>query len=203
MAIEATTDTAAAPSSRTSEADSFHEGLKALLPRLRAYAQSLTRDKIAADDLVHDTVVKALAHRQTFRPGTNLSAWLFRIERNEFISGLRRLRPSVPIDSAIAEGLSHLPRQENRIVMREFVEAFGKLARVQREALLLAVLEGKPYDEIAVITGVSEGTVKSRVSRARDTLERLMLDDDARPSPKVNAPRTRRKRRSDAHALRE
>jgi len=71
-----------------------HEQLKAILPRLRIYALSLTRDRDAADDLVHDTVIKALTGRHSFQPGTNLAAWLFRIQRNEFISGLRRQRPS-------------------------------------------------------------------------------------------------------------
>ena len=158
----------------------FHDQLKAVLPRLRVYALSLTRDRDAADDLVHDTVIKALSGRQSFEPGTNLSAWVFRIQRNEFISGLRRLRPSVPVDSAIAETLSHQPHQESRLVMREFMSAFGKLAPTQREALLLAVLEGQSYEVIAAHTGVSVGTVKSRISRARDTLERLLLEGDTR-----------------------
>jgi RNA polymerase sigma-70 factor (ECF subfamily) len=158
----------------------FHEQLKAILPRLRVYALSLTRDRDAADDLVHDTVIKALTGRQSFEPGTNLSAWVFRIQRNEFISGLRRLRPSVPVDSAIAETLSHQPHQESRLVMREFMSAFGKLAPTQREALLLAVLEGQSYEVIAAHTGVSVGTVKSRISRARDTLERLLLEGDTK-----------------------
>ncbi|WIM13245.1 sigma-70 family RNA polymerase sigma factor [Enhydrobacter sp.] len=158
----------------------FHEQLKAILPRLRVYALSLTRDRDAADDLVHDTVIKALTGRQSFEPGTNLSAWVFRIQRNEFISGLRRARPSVPVDSAIAESLSHQPHQESRLVMREFMSAFGKLAPTQREALLLAVLEGQSYEVIAAHTGVSVGTVKSRISRARDTLERLLLEGDSR-----------------------
>ena len=80
----------------------FHEQLKTILPRLRIYALSLTRDRDAADDLVHDTVIKALTGRNSFQPGTNLAAWLFRIQRNEFISGLRRRRPTVPVDTAIA-----------------------------------------------------------------------------------------------------
>jgi len=154
----------------------FHEQLKAVLPRLRIYALSLTRDRDSADDLVHDTVIKALSGRRSFQPGTNLAAWLFRIQRNEFISGLRRRRPSVPVDAAIAESLSHPAHQDSRLVMREFLGAFGKLASTQREALLLAVLEGLPYEDIAAHTGVSVGTVKSRISRARDTLERLLLD---------------------------
>ncbi|WP_421999043.1 sigma-70 family RNA polymerase sigma factor [Reyranella sp.] len=159
----------------------FHEQLKAILPRLRIYALSLTRDRDAADDLVHDTVIKALTGRHSFQPGTNLAAWLFRIQRNEFISGLRRQRPTVPVDTAIAESLSHPAHQESGLVMREFVSAFAKLSPTQREALLLAVLEGQPYEVIAAHTGVSVGTVKSRISRARDTLERLLLEGDAQP----------------------
>ena len=127
----------------------FHEQLKATLPRLRIYALSLTRDRDAADDLVHDTVIKALTGRHSFQPGTNLAAWLFRIQRNEFISGLRRQRPTVPVDTAIAESLSHPAHQDSGLVMREFVSAFAKLAPTQREALLLAVLEGLPYEVIA------------------------------------------------------
>lgn len=158
----------------------FHEQLKTILPRLRIYALSLTRDRDAADDLVHDTVIKALTGRNSFQPGTNLAAWLFRIQRNEFISGLRRRRPTVPVDTAIAESLSHPPHQDSGLVMREFMSAFGKLAAAQREALLLAVLEGLPYETIAEHTGVSVGTVKSRISRARDTLERLLMEGEAR-----------------------
>lgn len=158
----------------------FHEQLKTILPRLRIYALSLTRDRDAADDLVHDTVIKALTGRNSFQPGTNLAAWLFRIQRNEFISGLRRRRPTVPVDTAIAELLSHPAQQDSGLVMREFMTAFGKLASAQREALLLAVLEGLPYETIAEHTGVSVGTVKSRISRARDTLERLLMEGEVR-----------------------
>jgi len=165
----------------------FHEQLKALLPRLRIYAVSLTRDRNDADDLVQDTVVKALNGRLSFQPGTNLAAWLFRIQRNEFISGLRKKRPTVPVDTEISRRLSHPPLQESGLVMREFVSAFGKLATTQREALLLSVLEGLPYEAIARHTGVSVGTVKSRVSRGRDTLERLLLEGEATPRPASGA----------------
>ena len=171
----------------------FHEQLKATLPRLRIYALSLTRDRDTADDLVQDTVVKALAGRHSFQPGTNLAAWLFRIQRNEFISGVRRQRPTVPVDSEVAEKLWHPAQQMNNLVMSEFVSAFGKLVAPQREALLLAVLEGLPYDVIAKHTGVSVGTVKSRISRGRDALERLLLEEEhnqqVAPSPDRTASR--------------
>jgi len=176
----------------------FHEQLKGVLPRLRIYALSLTRDRDAADDLVHDTVIKALTGRHSFQPGTNLAAWLFRIQRNEFISGLRRQRPTIPVDTAIAESLSHPAHQESGLVMREFVSAFARLAPTQREALLLAVLEGLPYEVIASHTGVSVGTVKSRISRARDTLERLLLEGDVKPRPASGAELNIRRDTADA-----
>lgn len=164
--------------SNTNDTADFHEQLISMLPRLRVYALALTRDRSNADDLVHDTAIKALIGQKSFVPGTNLAAWLFRIQRNEFISGLRRARPSVPIDSAVAETLSHPPHQESGLVMREFRSAFSKLARTQREALLLSILDGQSYEAIAAHTGVSTGTVKSRVCRARDKLERLLLDGE-------------------------
>lgn len=153
----------------------FHDQLKAILVRLRAYAISLTRDRDRADDLVQETIVKALVGRSSFREGTNFSAWVFRIQRNEFISGLRRTRPTVPLDTAITDLLSQRPQQENRLVAREFLRAFVTLSPTQREALVLAFVDGLPYAVIADRAGVSVGTIKSRVSRARSTLERLLL----------------------------
>ena len=157
-------------------ATDFRQQIVALLPRMRNYALALTRDRHRADDLVHDTVVKALAAQSMFTLGTNLAAWLFRIERNTFISGLRRTRMTVPFDQAIADSLSLHPQQESGLVMREFLSAFSRLSLAQREALLLSVIEGQSYQEIAEHTGVTVGTVKSRVSRARDRLELLMLE---------------------------
>ena len=157
----------------------FHVDLKAALPRLRIYALSLTRDRDRADDLVQDAVVKALAGQRSFQPGTNFPAWLFRIQRNEFISGLRRQRPTVPLDDAIASTLSHAPAQESGLIMREFTKAFGLLAAGQREALLLAVLEGWSYQRIAVLSDVSVGTVKSRISRARTALKQTLTGEES------------------------
>jgi len=156
----------------------FHEQLKAVLPRLRMYAISLTHDRDKANDLTQETVMKALVARDSFRPGTNFSGWIFRIQRNEFISGIRRQRPTVPIDTAIVESLIQRPHQENGLVMREFLAAFGQLSPGQREALVLAVVEGQPYEAIAAHAGVSVGTIKSRISRARATLERLLLEGE-------------------------
>jgi RNA polymerase sigma-70 factor (ECF subfamily) len=164
--------------SNANEVDDFHEQMKAILPRLRLYALSLTHDRDRANDLVQETVMKALAGRASFRPGTNFSGWIFRIQRNEFISGLRRQKPTVPIDTTVAESLTQRPSQENGLVMREFLRAFAQLSPGQREALVLAVVDGQPYDVIAAHVGVSIGTIKSRVSRARASLARLLLDPE-------------------------
>jgi RNA polymerase sigma-70 factor, ECF subfamily len=162
-------------SSREPPTGDFDTDLTQLLPQLRVYALSLTRDSLRADDLVQQTVLQALAGRKSFQPGTNFPGWLFRIQRNEFISGLRRERPTVELNDAITSSLSHAQRQESGIVIREFKQAFLTLASGQRRALLLATLAGHSYESIAGTSGVSVGTVKSRVSRARAQL-REMLD---------------------------
>ena len=162
-------------SSRQAPTGDFDTDLTQLLPRLRVYALSLTRDAVRADDLVQQTVVRSLAGRASFRPGTNFPGWLFRIQRNEFISGLRRERPTVELSDAIVSTLSQPHRQESAIAMREFMAAFRTLGGGQRRALLMTALEGHTHETIAGLSGVSIGTVKSRVSRARARL-RQMLD---------------------------
>ena len=149
------------------------------LTRLRVYALSLTRNGDRADDLVQQTVLKALAGRDSFRPGTNFAGWLFRIQRNEFISELRRTRLIVDVFDEVAATLSVAPRQESGLILREFLGAFRQLPQGSRQALLLAQLEGLSYQQIADHVGIAQGTVKSRISRGRASLARL-LD---RPTP--------------------
>src|SRR6476659_4631956 len=100
----------------------FDLDLKDMLPRLRIYALSLTRDSDRADDLVQQTAFKALAGRASFRDGSNFGGWIFRIQRNEFISELRRNRPTVQLDSpAAAYAVHEPPRQEHGLALRELV----------------------------------------------------------------------------------
>jgi RNA polymerase sigma-70 factor, ECF subfamily len=152
----------------------FNLDLTASLARLRIYALSLTRNGDRADDLVQQTVLKALAGRDSFRPGSNFAGWIFRIQRNEFISELRRTRPIVDVFGEMAHITSVAPSQENGLIMREFVGAFRQLPRGSREALLLAQIEGFSYRQIADRAGVAQGTVKSRISRGRASLARLL-----------------------------
>jgi RNA polymerase sigma-70 factor (ECF subfamily) len=162
--------------------DGFDSDLTGILPRLRRYALSLTRNSDRADDLVQQTALKALAGRKSFRPGTNFGGWIFRIQRNEFISELRRIRPTVNLDDAAASLPVRPPHQENGLIMREFLAAFRQLSGGTRRALLLARLEGYSYEQIASHDGIREGTVKSRVSRGRDKLEYLLAPATARLS---------------------
>ena len=156
--------------------DAFYAGLKAVQARLRVYALSLTRDRDRADDLVQQTSLKALAGRESFRPGTNFAAWIFRNGRNEFISELRRGQRTVDIADADADAtLSTPPTQESGLIMRELAAAVRRLPGGQRQALVRSALEGQSYRQSARQTGVAGGgPLKSRVCRGRATLKRLL-----------------------------
>jgi len=162
--------------------DGFNADLTGILPRLRAYAMSLTHNGDHADDLVQQTALKALAGRKSYRPGTNFGGWIFRIQRNEFISELRRARPTVSLDDAVASLPLQPPQQDSGLVMREFIGAFRQLSDGTRRALLLAQLAGYSHEQIASHDGIAAGTVKSRVSRGRDKLKYLLTRPTARLS---------------------
>jgi len=176
---------------QTMNAD-FDCDLKSILPRLRVYAMSLTRDIDRADDLVQQTALKALAGRESFRTGTNFAGWMFRIQRNEFISELRRTRPTISIDDPLAQAKSHPPLQENGLIMREFMAAFRQLSDARRQALLFATVEGQPYSQIARRAGVSVGAIKSRVRRGREMLKQLLDPQVALPHQDVSPKHTPR-----------
>jgi len=107
-------------------------------------------------------------YRRTF------GGWLFRIQRNEFISKLRRTRPTVDLDSLAAYALSDPPKQEDGLILRDLLGSFRQLSRDRRKVLLLSTFEGCTHQQIATQLGIAEGTVKSRVSRGRAALARLL-----------------------------
>lgn len=160
---------------REGEGARFEQELLALLPRLRAYARSMVRNGPDADDLVQDTVLRALAARDRFEPGTNMRAWLFTILRNRFFNKYTaQARQTVPIEDAPAEALVTQPAHEWAMRQSELKEALAKLHPLQREALLLSVGAELSYAEIGAIIGCPVGTVKSRVFRARKELAALL-----------------------------
>ncbi len=155
-----------------------------LLNRLRRYALSLTHNREEAADLVQDTVAKSLVayNKGKYQQDTNFDGWVFRILRNQFISGRRvgKNRAFVDIDAPLAGvdlyyrfKLTVSPAQEKGMEIRDFLRAFRMLSAEQREALILATVHGDDYEAIAKITNVRAGTVKSRISRGRALLREL------------------------------
>jgi RNA polymerase sigma-70 factor (ECF subfamily) len=153
----------------------FAPMLEAQIPRLRRYARALTRDVSRADDLVQSCLARAVAKQHLWQYGTDLRAWLFTILHNEHVNDVRR---SVRQGSYVTlEEAPELTVQSNAIPtlqLRDLEAALGRLPPEQRQVILLIGLEGMRYDEVAVIMGVPIGTVRSRLSRGRDQLRRLM-----------------------------
>jgi RNA polymerase sigma-70 factor, ECF subfamily len=153
----------------------FVDGVLASVTSLRAFAISLTRDAEKAEDLVQETVLRAISKQEKFEPGTNLQAWLFTILRNQFCSEHRKsLREVEDGDGSYAATMIALPDQDDRIMIHDLEAALHKLPEGQREALLLVGADGLTYEEAAQVLGCAVGTVKSRVNRARNCLAELM-----------------------------
>lgn len=156
---------------------SFRSGIEAALPALRRYARALTRDAEIADDLVQDTLVRALRSEHLFHGG-EVRSWLYTILTNLNRNRLRSLarRPFIsPIEDADAADMAG-PEAGGRDIAR----ALSTLVHDQRVALLLVVLEGLSYREVAEIQGVPIGTVMSRLARARAQMKAFL--DGERPA---------------------
>jgi RNA polymerase sigma-70 factor, ECF subfamily len=161
-------------------APELRDAMLAAVPSLRAFAISLSGNMDRADDLVQETLLRAMANIQSFQPGTNLSAWLFTILRNLFRSEYRKRRREVEDpDGSYAETLRSHPEQHGRVEFEEFRVALAKLPADQREALVLVGASGFSYEEAAAICDCAVGTIKSRVNRARTRLAELLSIDGA------------------------
>ena len=151
------------------------------LPALLRFARSLTRDPSIADDLVQDTVVRALERQHQFDEQRSYRAWLLTLTHNLFVDGWRRTRvrqrahPELEARAAIQSQ----PNQEHSAILRDTLRAFDTLPQEQRAVLHLVVVEGSSYAEAAGVLGIPVGTVMSRLSRARLALR------DPKPTPAV------------------
>jgi RNA polymerase sigma-70 factor (ECF subfamily) len=158
------------------------------LPHLRAFARSLASSKDQADDLVSEAVARALASAHQFRPGTNFKAWIFTILRNAFYTeGRKRWNRVVTLDDNFYHQPSVAPTQEDSLSFCDFRRAFIQLSPRQREVLMLVGNSDLSYEEVAAQCQCPVGTVKSRVSRARLDLKRL-LEDQEMAQPRRNVP---------------
>ena len=156
-------------------ATAFADDIVKHLSHLRAFARMLAQDRTLADDLVQETVLRALSHAHQFQRGTNLKAWLTTILRNAYFTEKRsqgRLG-QLGADGAI-ESMTTSGGQEWHLRMRDFQCAFNTLPSVQREALALVGASGFSYEEAATMAKCAVGTMKSRVSRARLQLQTLL-----------------------------
>ena len=160
----------------------IRQEMVAAIPRLRAFAVSLCGNPDRADDLVQETLAKALLNIKSFSVGTNLLAWLFTILRNAYYSEFRKRRREVAdVDGALSATLVSKANQDDHMEMLDFRRALQKLSPDQREALILIGASGLSYEEAADVCKCAVGTMKSRVSRARSRLSELLQLDPVSP----------------------
>jgi RNA polymerase sigma-70 factor (ECF subfamily) len=158
----------------------LRDAMLAAVPSLRAFAISLSGNVDRADDLVQETLLRAIANIESFQPGTNMSAWMFTILRNLFRSEYRKRRREVEdTDGSYADTLKSHPEQGSHLEFKEFKSALAKLPPDQREALILVGASGFSYEEAAAICECAVGTIKSRVNRARTRLADLLSIESA------------------------
>jgi RNA polymerase sigma-70 factor, ECF subfamily len=160
----------------------FRAQLLEHVPQLRAFARGLTGSRDRADDLVQDTVARALGAAHRYQPGTNMRAWLFTILRNCHFSERRKARYDGGSIDDLPERL-HTTHGDQMISLElKEVRALLQSIPVQyREALILVSAAGMSYDEAAAVCKCAVGTIKSRINRARSELTRL-VDEPVAPS---------------------
>jgi len=156
------------------------------LPFLRRYARALTGNREAADDLVQDTLERALLRSALFRPGSNPRPWLFAIMHNIFVNQVRSAaaRKTTQLDPALVEPVADDTATDG-LAVRDIERALQLVPTDQREVILLVGLEDFSYAETARILGIPVGTVMSRLSRGRERLRALLAGDAETPPLKV------------------
>ena len=157
----------------------FHTLLPQQALSLRRRAMKLTSDEHRAEDLVQETLLKAWKSRDSYKPETNLGAWLFTILRNTFLSDLRKHRREVEdVDGANAEALCEEPSQDHTVALKDLVSAIALLPDAQRRPIELMGAFDYSQMEAADACGCTVGTIKSRVSRGRAMLNRILEQND-------------------------
>ncbi len=162
--------------------DPIRNQMVALLPRLRRFALSLTANRADADDLVQDTVERALANLHRWERGTKLDSWMFRIAQNLFIDGTRARKRARMVVSETLEAAGNVATDgvraaEARIAFTDLCRALGELPDEQRSAVALVLIDGMSYRDAAEVLGIPIGTLTSRLARAREALAVRVLGD--------------------------
>ncbi len=149
------------------------------IPRLRRYARALVRDAARADDLVQDTLERALAKLDLWRPDSDLRAWLFTMMHNLFVNQMRAVNSRALCELDEANDVPVSGGQVEALAVRDIHAALTRLPPEQREVMLLVGLEQFAYADAARILGVPLGTVMSRLSRARERMRQLLEGNQA------------------------
>jgi RNA polymerase sigma-70 factor (ECF subfamily) len=156
----------------------FQRDLIALIPNLRAFSRMLCGRRAIAEDLAQEALAKAWRAHHRFEPGTNLKAWLFTILRNEFYTQARRARRESEWDVVKGERIAAPADQQGwTLALSDTAHALRRLPDGQREALILVGAGGFTYDDAAKICGTPAGTVKSRVTRGRAALSKMLAGE--------------------------
>ena len=156
----------------------LQSAMLAAVPEMRAFALSLCHQRDRVDDLVQEALLRAIANIASFKSGTNMTAWLFTILRNNFLNEYRKSRHEVSDSNEYFVGtMTSQPEQDAHMQIGEFRAALAQLPHDQREAVVLVGGAGLSYEEAAEICHCAVGTVKSRAFRARARLAELMSID--------------------------
>jgi len=167
-----------------SEEAQFEAELIEAAPFLRSFARALSHNADTAEDLVQDAMLRAWRARDSYKPGTNLKAWLCIILRNKFYSDGRRAWRQMAWDQGAAERVSAGdPQQASVIDLSDTIDALEFIPALQREALTLIGAGGFSYREAAVICNCEPAALKTRVSRARKALASVL--EGKKPLPKI------------------
>jgi len=148
------------------------------IPNLRRYARALVGDRDGADDLVQDTLERAVRKFHLWRPG-DLRAWLFSIMHNVFVNQLKSRKVGLDVEIDEETLAARIPTVSRTDVM-DLQRALQGLAPEQREVVLLVALEDMSYADVSRALGIPMGTVMSRLSRGRERLRRLMDGQETR-----------------------
>jgi RNA polymerase sigma-70 factor (ECF subfamily) len=162
-------------------AATFSQQLVELIPRLRRFARSLTASAADADDIAQAAIERALIHQATWKPGTRLDSWIYRIAQNLWRDELRaHRRKAESLDGVDVVGEDGRDSFVRLIQVGEVTDSFHRLPEDQRVVLSLVVLDGLSYKEAADVLEVPVGTVMSRLARARGRLAAQLPADAGR-----------------------
>lgn len=153
--------------------------IEAEIPHLRRYARALIGHSDEADDLVQACLERALSHAHQWNPARGLRPWLFRIQHNLYVSWLRRRDREYGFHRRYPESGSVEANHEATLELSVVQDALNRLPGDQRTVILLIALEGLSYEEASEILDIPVGTIRSRLSRGRESLRTMLYNGDA------------------------